>query len=407
MKKIVRRRRRWWLATLLILVLIGGYGTWALRRPLPAIPPVQTSAVEQAKAADGTLAWPAAGQSAAGIAGSPILQTHDPQTSLPTASTAKLITALSVLRQKPLDTNQQGPLITLGSSDVALYNSYATKQGSVVKVVAGEQISEYQMLQAILLPSANNMADSLAIWAFGSLNAYTSYANSYVSQLGLNATHIGSDASGFAPDTTSSAHDLVKLGEIAMQDPVLAQIVGQPAASGLPIVNNVKNVNSLLGTGNIIGVKTGNTDQAGGVFVAAARTTVNNKQVTVVTAVLGSPNLFTAMKDSLALIQSAQDNFKPVTVVTAGTVAGSYKLPWGGSVQAIADQDLGLDTWAGSKVTAKTKLQSISISSSAGQIVGSLTVQKSALTGQKSVAIKLMNGPAKPSISWRLLHPLP
>lgn len=352
------------------------------------------------------MAWPSAGQSAAGIDDSPILQTNGPQTSLPTASTAKLITALSVLKQKPLDPSVQGPLITLGAQDVALYNSYAAKQGSVVKVAAGEQISEYQMLQAILLPSANNMADSLAIWAFGSLNAYASYANSYVSQLGLNATHIGSDASGFAPNTTSSAHDLVKLGEIAMENPVLAQIVGQPAASGLPIVNNIKNVNSLLGTGNIVGVKTGNTDQAGGVFVAAAKTTVNDKPVTIVTAVLGSPNLSTAMKDSLALILSAQDNFKPVSLVTAGTVVGSYELPWGGSVQAIANQDLGLDTWAGSTVTAKTQLNNILADSSAGQTVGSVKIPGAAISGQISVTVKLQAAPSKPSAWWRLLHPL-
>lgn len=404
MKKIGPRRRKWWVSALVVLVLIAGYCTWTVRRPLPSISPSQPAEL-QASAAGGSLAWPPTGQSAAGIVGSKILETHQPQTSLPTASTAKLITALSVLKQKPLALGEQGPLITLTDRDVALYNSYTAQEGSVVPVRSGEQISEYQMLQAMLLPSANNIADSLATWAFGSLTAYSAYANSYAAQLGLATTHIGSDASGFAPTTVSSAENLVELGEIAMQNPVLAQIVGQPTASGLPIVDTVKNVNFLLGTSNIVGIKTGNTDQAGGVFVAAARVSVNNKPVTIVTAVLDAPSLFAAMKDSLALIQSAQANFKPVTIIKANAIVGGYKIPWGGTIPATADTALTLDTWSGSTVSASTHLQRISATAQSGQTVGSITVPQSSLNDQKSADIKLQGTPGKPSLRWRLLHP--
>ncbi len=406
MKKTGRYRWKRWLSLLLVVVLAAGYAAWTLKRPLPRLAPTRASSIIQAEAPAGALAWPAAGQSAVGIAGTQTLETSGAQTSKPTASTAKLITALSVLRQKPLAPGQQGPTITLTDRDVALFNSYNAQGGSVVQVVAGEQISEYQMLEAMLLPSANNMADSLAIWAFGSLDAYAAYANDYVSQLGLGSTHIGSDASGLSPTTTSSAHDLVKLGETAMQNPVLAQIVGQSTASGLPVVNTVKNVNFLLGTSNIVGVKTGNSDEAGGVFVGAARVTVNDKPVTIVTAVLDSPTLFTSMKDSLALIRSAQANFKPVTVVKAGAVVGSYNVPWGGSIPAVATQNLTLNAWGSSMVTSKTLLEGIPANSQAGRSVGSVTVQKSALNNQTSVTVKLQAAPSKPSAWWRLSHPL-
>lgn len=272
-------------------------------------------------------------------------------------------------------------------------------------VQAGEKITEYQMLQAIMLPSANNIADSLATWAFGSLDMYRSYANKYVAELGLHSTHIGSDASGFAPDTTSSARDLVKLGEAAMQKPVLAGVVGQSSASGLPIVGTVKNVNFLLGTSNIVGVKTGNTDEAGGVFVGAARTTVNGKPVTIVTAVLGSPTLFVAMKDSLSLIQSAQANFKSATVVKAGEVVGSYKVPWGGTIQAAATKDLRSSTWGGKSVTPHIHLQKISAQSRTGQQAGNVIVGASAFTDTKSVSVFLKNSSRQPTLRWRLTHP--
>lgn len=406
MEKTGRLRWKRWLSALLVLALLAGYAAWALKRPLPELKPVQAVYSSQVKTPAGALAWPAAGQSAAGIAGSSFLQTHGPQTTLPTASTAKLITTLSVLQKKPLAPGQQGPLITLTAADVAIYNAYTAQQGSVVRVVAGEQISEYQMLQAILLPSANNMADSLAIWAFGSLNAYAVYANNYVKQLGLNSTHIGTDASGLSPTTTSSAHDLAKLGETVMQNPVLAQIVGQPSASGIPVVNTINNVNFLLGTNGIVGVKTGNTDQAGGVFVGAAKATANGKPVIIVTSLTGSPSLFQAMKDSLPLIQSAQNNFKPAQIAKAGDIVGSYKVPWGGYIPAIATQNLSTSAWAGSAVTYDTLLKPIPADSPDGHIVGSISVRKSAVTNKKSVTVKLQATPARPSPWWLLLHPL-
>lgn len=406
MENIAHRRRGRWIAAVTALVLAGSYYGWAVYRPLPALEAVQpASAARAAVPAGRPLDWPSAGQAAVGIAGSGISESHGKQTGVPTASTAKLITALSVLRKNPLVAGQQGPAITLGAKDVAIYKSYMARQGSVVPVRAGEKITEYQMLETILLPSANNMADSLAIWAFGSLKAYSAYANEYVSGLGLSATRIGSDASGFAPDTVSSAQDLVRLGEMAMQNPVLSRIVGQPTASGIPVAGNIRNVNFLLGTSGIVGVKTGNTDQAGGVFVGAARSPVNGKKVTIVTAVLGSHDLFSAMKSSLALIRSAQRNFRPVTVIKAGTIIGRYDLPWGGSATAMTDQSLSLSGWAGSNVPFTVRLKPVPADARAGRTVGSLTVKKSAVTDPQVIPIKLASPPTGPSIGWRLLHP--
>lgn len=388
-----------------IIILLGGYGYWAWKRPLPLLKPASSSVQSQSPTISAKLSWPAAGQSAVGVVGNPDLATHGQQKATPTASTAKLITALVVLRQKPLKTGEQGPTVTLTANDVAIYKNYVAQDGSLVKVQAGERITEYQMLQAMLLPSANNMADSLAIWAFGSLRAYSDAANGYLAQLGLAHTKVGTDASGLASSTTSTARDLVRIGELVMQNPVLAQIVGQPSASGVPVVNNIKNVNSLLGGNGIVGIKTGNTDQAGGVFVSASRTTVNGQPVTIVTALANSPSLWQAMHDSLPLIRSAQANFSPVKPVTKGAVVGHYKLPWDGSVAAVASKNLSLTAWNGSPVASTTELQLVSATAQAGQTVGSVKVPKSAVSKQMSVSVELQTAPTKPSIWWRLLHP--
>jgi D-alanyl-D-alanine carboxypeptidase (penicillin-binding protein 5/6) len=389
---------------LVVIVLLGAYGTWALRKPLPMLQPIPATRQLSVSAGSSKLSWPAAGQSAVGILDSRIFEVHGAQKPAPIASVAKVITALTVLDKKPVAPGGPGPVITLSADDVALFRNYAAQDGSLVPVTAGEQISEYQILQAMMLPSANNIADSLAIWAFGSLPAYTAAANTYLAAHGLGDTHVGADASGLSATTVSTAGDLVKLGNLAMQNKALAQIVGQATADGIPMTTTVKNVNFLLGTSNIIGIKTGNTEQAGGVFLSASQITINNKPVTIVTAVVGSPTLFVAMKDSLTLVRSAQANFQPVTIAKAGDILTRYNLPWGGLVAAVVDKDLKTSAWKGSTVAAAAKLKPIKATSTKNEIVSILTISDSAGNANK-VAVKLATAPTAPSAWWRLIHP--
>ncbi len=402
MKKIRGRVSKRWPYALIAFVLLGSYSYYALQRSLPLINPSVPISLSQTTPADSHLSWPSTGQSAAGILDSDILNTHGAQRPIPIASTAKVITALVVLQTKPLKPDQQGPITTLTATDVAFYNNYAAQDGSLVPVSAGEQISEYQMLQSIMLPSANNIADSMALWAFGSLKAYGTAANTYLTQHGLTNTRVGEDASGLSPTTTSTAQDLVKLGKLAMNEPVLSKIVGQSSATGIPHTSTVKNVNFLLGTANIVGIKTGNTEQAGGVFISASRVTINSKPVTIVTSVVGTPTLFIALKDSLALIKSAQANFRTVSLIKTGDIVGRYDVPWSSSIDAIASQDLTINTWKGSVAKAKVRLKPVGIND---KIAGEVIVPASALSNKRAVSIKLRNSPSVPSSWWRLTHP--
>lgn len=381
----------------IFLLLLIAYSTWALTKPLPALKPSSATSTQEVATPASQLAWPGE-QAAVGLVNSATLETHGDIKPAPTASTAKIITALMILKAKPLNIGQGGPTYTITPNDVELYKTYLAKDGSLLPVQAGEQINEYQMLQGLLLPSANNMADTLAIWAYGSLEAYAAAANQFLAQNGLTGTRVGSDASGLAASTTSTAKDLVKLGTMAMQNPVLAQIVGQPKADGFPVVNSIKNVNDLIGMNGIIGIKTGNSDEAGGVFVSASQITVNGKPQVIVTAVMGAPTLFASMKDSLALIKSAQANFKPVKVVEANQVITSYKVPWGGSIKVIAAQALSTNAWQGSPVETTIKLHQTDRTPVAYETVGQLSA-----AGQ-SINLQLADNPSKPSILWRLTH---
>ena len=348
-----------------------------------------------------SLAWPTNVQSAIGAQNYGVLASSGAQTSLPIASIAKVVTALSVLKQKPLVLNDQGPILTLTDADVGYYNSYAAQDGSVVKVVAGEQISEYQALQAMLLPSANNMADTLAVWAFGSMDAYTTYANQTVAAMGLSQTHLA-DASGFSSLSVSSASDLVSLGLAALKDPVLAQIVSQTSAQ-IPVAGTVSNINWLLGSDGVVGIKTGNTDQAGGCFLFATNRTISGQTVLEVGTILGAPDLSQAISSAKPLIDSADQGFYLISSVKkVGKDVGSYQVPWAGKVNAVAKNNISLLIWRGTKATITASLNPVKSPKPASTVVGSLSITSGSQTAQTNLVLE--SSIHKPSRIWQLLH---
>lgn len=390
---------------LVALIIFAGYGYYCLHRELPPLQP--RSAYYSIAGGSGTskLSWPSLGQSAVAVAGTDIVETHGDQNSLPIASNTKVLTALVILQHKPLAADQQGPTITLTDADVAIYDSYVAVQGSVAPVSSGEQITERQALEAMMLPSANNMADSLAIWAFGSLPAYFTAANQYLMTHKLHDTHIGVDASGFSPANTSTAHDLVLLGNQLMQQPVLRSIVSQPNATDIPGIATAKNVNFLLGTHNIIGIKTGNTDQAGGVYLSASTAEVDGQPQTVITALVGAPTLYDSLKRSIPLIDSAQTNFTTTQLVAKGAVIGVYRQPWGGTVAAVAQTKLAVTAWGTNKLSATASLQPITVTARVGADVGSINTKSSGFGAKQATPIVLSAAPTQPSLWWRLGHP--
>ncbi len=348
-----------------------------------------------------SLPWPAYGEAALGAQGYRLLAEDGKQTPVPIASVAKVITALAVLNKYPLTANASGPSITLSQADVDIYNSAVAEDGSAVAVSAGEQISERQMLEAMLLASANNMATSLANWAFGSLPAYEDTANNLVKGLGMGNTQMA-DASGFSPQTVSTAEDLVKLGQAAIANPAIVQIVSEAKAT-VPVAGQIYNYNQLLGSDGIIGIKTGNTDQAGGTFLFAANRNIGSQTVMVFGAVLGAPDLATAMADGRKLVVASDLGFLASTPVKKGDLLGVYKTKWGASIDAMAAADLSVLSWKSQAVVLTSDLQTLSVGAPAGKVVGGVTI--SAGTYKQSAAAVLAQPLTKPSILWRLLHP--
>jgi D-alanyl-D-alanine carboxypeptidase (penicillin-binding protein 5/6) len=383
------------LLVVIALVLIADTALYL--RPLPSLHPVINIKNPSTGSAI-TLPWPAYGQAAVGAPNFGVLETNGEQKPAPIASVAKVMTAYSVLKLKPLAPGQQGPTITVKDQDVLTFNDYYSKGGSTARVVAGEQISEYQALQALMLPSANNFADTLATWAFGSMDKYIAYANTQAKSLGLTNTHI-SDASGFSPQTLSSAHDLVLLGQESIKNPVLAEIVSQHQAT-IPVAGSVNNVNWLLGTDNVNGIKTGNTEEAMGCFLFSSSRSIGGEKVTLIGAIMGAPDLNKAISDSRPIINAADQGFETIKAVKAGQVIGYYEQPWGGRVQAVTKADLPFFIWQGSTVGMSAKLKSVSTPQDKNAVVGFVSGKTERKTRTSEVV--LAQPITKPSWKWRI-----
>ncbi|HEY4872373.1 MAG TPA: D-alanyl-D-alanine carboxypeptidase, partial [Candidatus Dormibacteraeota bacterium] len=84
-----------------------------------------------------SLPWPTTGSAALSIAGLGTIGTHGPQTALPLASTAKIMTGLVILGDHPLRLTEQGPMVPVTAADVATYVSEKNQGQSVFPVAAG------------------------------------------------------------------------------------------------------------------------------------------------------------------------------------------------------------------------------------------------------------------------------
>src|SRR6266487_3329999 len=162
--------------------------------------------------------WPAHGQAAFVQTGQSQIQAGPNQHAAPIASVAKVMTAYLVLRDHPLRLGQDGPTITLTDADVADTDRRRGQQESVVSVAAGEQLTERQALQALLLPSANNIAAVLARWDAGSADRFVARMNATARSVGMTHTRC-TDPSGYDDATVSTAADQVRIVDRAMRLP--------------------------------------------------------------------------------------------------------------------------------------------------------------------------------------------
>ncbi len=401
-------RKRGTLAFSIVGLVLGmlflGAGA-QLARAMPAIGLQLTAPTLTAlPGAAPAIPWPNTGQAVLDVAGVGRFGSFGEQKAMPIGSVAKVMTAYAVLKKFPIGPGEPGPKITITQVDVNDFRERIPSGQSLVEVRVNEVLTLRQAVQALMLPSANNIAQTLGRFHSGSPDAFVAHLNAIAAELGMKDTRYA-DAAGFDPGTVSSAADQVILAEKAMAMPAFAEIVALKSAV-LPVAGTVKNYNDLLGVDGVIGIKTGSTDQAGGNLLFAARYEVGARQVTVYGAVFNQPGKDTpaqlkatnaAVRAVLGALRAALQVF---TVVAAGTDFGAATAPWEHSTRVRAAAAVEVLGWPGMPVKLATQPAQLGQSLSAGQPVGVLTVTAGSATATTELIAEV--AVIEPDPWWRL-----
>ena len=329
-------------ALLLIIVAAAALNYF---RPIPAVTAAaKLPATEVVPGTAPALPWPSQGAAAVAVSGLGFVASSGNEKTLPAASVTKVMTALVVLEDKPLKKDENGPAITLTDADMQAYQADLADKQSVVRVEAGEQLSELQVLQGMLIP-ANNLAETIARWDAGSIQAFVDKMNARAAALKLTHTKFA-DPAGASAASVSTPTDLLNLGMVAMQNPVFDQIVAMEQVN-LPLAGTVPNVNGVLGKDGIIGIKTGSGFDSGANFLFAANASIDNHTIVVYGCVMGPPTLDLAFNSARALIGAMSAALHVRRVISRNQSVGTYTTPWGAQTDLISADDVDLAEWPG------------------------------------------------------------
>lgn len=284
----------------------------------------------------------------------------------PIASTTKLMTALLALERGRLD------------SRLTVVSYPATDVESTAGLQPGERLSLGDLVRAMLLPSANEAAQTVAVGIGGSVPAFVASMNARAAALGLTQTHYATPVGLDAPGNYSTAADLARLAAIDLGNPFFAATVDRSSArlttGAHPRV--VVNRNDLVGRyGFVDGVKTGHTSSAGYVLVGAAR----RAGVRLISVVLGDPSLATRDADTLALLRYGLAHYHDQTVVRRGAPLAHASARYAGGTVALVAGSAVRQVAAGAEqltVTLVGAPSSLSGPLAAGARVGTVVVRE-------------------------------
>jgi serine-type D-Ala-D-Ala carboxypeptidase (penicillin-binding protein 5/6) len=281
----VRRRRALLTAALTLVGVYSAFGPISHllggRAQTPGDPHGTYVSVRRPKGKS-AVRWPLEGQGAF-VLGNARATASPSQRPAPIASLAKVMTAYLTLKLHPLTGTQPGFTVTITPADVEAEAEDVSEGQSGVAVQVGEQLTERQLLEALLIPSGNNIAELLAERIAGSESGFIGEMNVEARALGMRDT-VYTDASGFDPGTQSTAADQLRVFRWAMRSAVFRQIVSMSSVT-LPVAGTLRNFNPLIAEG--YSGKTGSDSAARGCLAFFTRVTVGGHRQTAVGVVMG------------------------------------------------------------------------------------------------------------------------
>ena len=237
-----------------------------------------------------------------------ILYAKNADLRLPMASTTKIMTALIALEYGDIDVKYAIPQGAVGV------------EGSSVYLTEGEMLTLGELVYALMLESANDAAEAIAIIIAGSIDAFADIMNRRADELELQDTHFTNPHGLDHDEHYTTAYDLARLTSFALKNQKFREIVSTRKAT-IPfngdegrrlLVNHNRLLREYSGT---IGVKTGFTKRSGRCLVSAAE----RDGMTLVAVTINAPNDW---KDHTAMLDWGFDNYVHYVLSNVG----EYKL---------------------------------------------------------------------------------
>ena len=215
------------------------------------------------------------------------------------ASTTKIMTATIVLENTRLD------------EEVTVSGKAGGTGGSRLGLKKGDKITVNDLLYGLMLRSGNDAAVAMAEHVGGSVEKFADMMNQKAKELGLTNTHFVTPHGLDNSEHYTTAYELAKLTDYALQNEKFANIVGTKTTT--IYINNqarqITNTNELLGVLNgVVGVKTGFTNNAGRCLV----TETKRNNMDIITVVLGADTKKFRTNDSIKLIEYTYSNYEMI-----------------------------------------------------------------------------------------------
>ena len=306
---------------------------------------------------------------------------------MPIASITKLMTVLIAIQHHRL-------------TDVVAVDPRAAAVGqSSIYLRAGERLTVRDLLEGALIQSANDAADALALSVAPDFPSFARLMNAEAATLGLHDTHFVRPDGLDAPGEYSSAADVTKLARDVMRIRFVRDTVRRETATiaGGRTLHTWDDLLAVLP--NLLGVKTGHTDEAGWCQVAAIR----GRGVTVYATILGSPSRSVRNAGLESLLQWGLAQFRVVPAVRTGRAYATVALPYGRPRLAlVAARPLQVVTRVGRPLTERvTARTSASLPVRRGAVLGHVEVWDGPhLLGRRDLVAA--HAVARPSLASRL-----
>ena len=266
-----------------------------------------------------------------------ILYSKNANTRMYPASTTKIMTAILTIEN-----------CQLTDTAVASHNAiYSVPSGYThASIQEGEELTIEQLLNVLLIPSANEAASILAEHIAGSVEAFADMMNAKAVEIGCKDTHFVNPNGVHDENHYSTAYDLALIGKYAMQYEVFRDIASKTSCS-LPATDKYPREDRLFNTTNDLlkenhsraannyyypyasAGKTGYTDAAQNCIVATAKKDDISLLAVVLHGERTDDGLSQRALDCKTLFEYGFNNYKYEIIAHKGDVAKEIEVSGG------------------------------------------------------------------------------